>query len=49
MDLKKFFIDGKWVDPINPEYIEIINPSNEQSVGKLYVGSSNDVDSSCST
>ena len=44
MDLKKFFIDGKWVDPINPEYIEIINPSNEQSVGKLYVGSSNDVD-----
>ena len=44
MDLKKFYIDGKWVDPINSEYIEIINPSNEKSIGKLYIGSAGDVD-----
>ena len=44
MELKKFYIDGKWVDPIEKETINLINPANEEIIGKVYVGSAKDLD-----
>ena len=44
MNLSQFYIDGKWVDPVKPETLDIINPANEESVGRLSMGSAQDVD-----
>ena len=44
MSLEKFYINGSWVDPIKKETIDIINPANESIVGKLSVGSAEDID-----
>ena len=44
MNLKKFYINGEWVDPIEPNSIEVINPATEKSLGDVSVGSSVDVD-----
>ena len=44
MNLKKFYINGEWVDPIEPNSIEVINPATEKSLGDVSVGSSADVD-----
>ena len=44
MSLEKFYINGSWVDPIKEETIDIINPADESIVGKLSVGSADDID-----
>ena len=44
MSLEKFYINGSWVDPIKEETINIINPADESIVGKLSVGSAEDID-----
>ena len=44
MSLEKFYINGSWVDPIKKETIDIINPADESIVGKLNVGSAEDID-----
>ena len=44
MSLEKFYINGSWVDPIKKETINIINPADESIVGKLSVGSAEDID-----
>ena len=44
MNLSQFYIDGKWVDPLKPETLDVINPATEESVGKLSLGSELDVD-----
>ena len=44
MSLEKFYINGSWVDPIKKETIDIINPADESTVGKLSVGSAEDID-----
>ena len=44
MSLEKFYINGSWVDPIKKETIDIINPADESIVGKLSVGSAEDID-----
>jgi len=44
MSLEKFYINGSWVDPIKEETIDIINPADESIVGKLSVGSAEDID-----
>ena len=28
----KFYIDGKWVDPVTPKTIDVINPANEEAL-----------------
>ena len=43
MSLSKFYIDGKWVNPVNPSSINIINPATEKSIGEVSVGSLADV------
>ena len=44
MNLEKFYINGEWVDPKKSETIDIINPADETIIGKLNVGSSEDID-----
>ena len=44
MNLSQFYINGKWVDPVKPETLDVINPATEESVGRISVGSAQDVD-----
>ena len=43
-DYSKFYIDGKWVDPVTPKSLDVINPANEEVAGKISMGSEADVD-----
>ena len=40
----KFYIDGQWVDPIEPKTLDVDNPTTEQVSGKIAIGSAADVD-----
>ena len=40
----KFYIDGAWVDPVEPKVLDVINPATEEVVGQISLGSSADVD-----
>ena len=40
----KFYIDGKWVDPVTPKQMDVINPANEAVAGHISAGSAADVD-----
>src|SRR5271154_2590360 len=40
----KFYIDGKWVDPVTPKSIDVINPATEEVAGHISGGSPADVD-----
>ncbi|BCH18434.1 aldehyde dehydrogenase family protein [Mesorhizobium sp. L-2-11] len=39
-----FFIDGKWVAPVVPATLDVIDPSTEEAYTKISVGSKADVD-----
>jgi len=43
-DNVKFYIDGKWVDPVTPKTLEVINPANEEAYARISLGSKADVD-----
>jgi len=43
-DNLKFYIDGKWVDPVTPKMLEVINPANEEAYARISLGSKADVD-----
>ena len=34
----KFYIDGQWVDPIEPKTLDVDNPTTEQVSGKIAIG-----------
>ncbi len=40
----QFYIDGAWVDPIEPRVIDVINPATEQPFTQISVGTAADVD-----
>jgi aldehyde dehydrogenase (NAD+) len=40
----KFYIDGRWVDPVVLQTLDVENPATEQVCGKIAVGSAADVD-----
>ena len=40
----KFYIDGRWVDPIEPKTLNVVNPATEQVSGTISIGSAADVD-----
>jgi len=44
--LKKlqFYIDGQWVDPVEPRTLDVINPATEEIYGCISIGSALDVD-----
>jgi aldehyde dehydrogenase (NAD+) len=39
-----FYIDGQWVDPVVPKTMDVINPSTEEVIGQISLGSKGDVD-----
>ncbi len=40
----KFYIDGEWKEPSVPQFMDVIDPSTEQAIAKIALGSSKDVD-----
>jgi aldehyde dehydrogenase (NAD+) len=40
----KFYINGQWVDPVEPKALDVDNPATEQVSGKISLGSAADVD-----
>ena len=40
----QMYIDGRWVDPITPRSIDVINPATEEPAGQVSMGSAADVD-----
>jgi len=39
-----FYIDGRWVDPVKPAALDVIDPSTEEVIGRISLGSAEDVD-----
>jgi aldehyde dehydrogenase (NAD+) len=40
----QFYIDGRWVDPVTPKTLDVINPATEEPCGRISLGSAADVD-----
>jgi aldehyde dehydrogenase (NAD+) len=40
----KFYIDGQWVDPVEPKTADVENPATEEVCGRISIGSAADVD-----
>ncbi|HWU63945.1 MAG TPA: aldehyde dehydrogenase family protein [Ensifer sp.] len=40
----KFFIDGRWVDPVQPRRLDVINPATEEAFTEISLGSLADVE-----
>ena len=43
-DDRQFYIDGAWVDPIEPKEFKVINPATEEPAGVISMGGPKDVD-----
>ena len=43
-EMLQFYIDGKWVDPVTPHTLDVINPATEEPCGRISLGSAADVD-----
>jgi aldehyde dehydrogenase (NAD+) len=43
-DNRQFYIDGAWVDPVEPKEQKVINPATEEVAGVISMGSGKDVD-----
>ncbi len=39
-----FYINGKWVDPVEPQALDVHNPATEEVIGRVSIGSAADVD-----
>src|SRR5262249_41007904 len=39
----KFYIDGTWVDPVNPRKLDVINPATEEVAGQVSLGGPTDL------
>ena len=44
LDRRKFYIDGEWVDPVEPSNYEVRNPATEASIGTISLGTYDDID-----
>jgi len=44
LDKRQFYIDGHWVDPVQPNDFEVINPSTEEPCATISLGSASDAD-----
>ncbi|HIN92980.1 MAG TPA: aldehyde dehydrogenase family protein [Alphaproteobacteria bacterium] len=40
----QFYINGQWVDPVEPKTLDVINPATEVVAGLISIGSAADVD-----
>ena len=43
-DRLQFYIDGKWVDPVEPRTHDVVNPATQAVLGRISLGSKADVD-----
>ena len=43
-DHLKFYINGEWVDPVEPRIVDVENPATEKVAGRIALGSAADVD-----
>ena len=43
-DHLNFYIDGAWVPPAKPATRDVINPATEKPIGRISMGSAEDVD-----
>jgi len=43
LDNRQFYIDGAWVDPVEPSNFEVFNPATEESVATISLGSIDDI------
>jgi aldehyde dehydrogenase (NAD+) len=41
---EKFYIDGAWIDPVTPKFLDVIDPSTEEAYTRIAIGSAADVD-----
>ena len=48
LDKKKFYINGKWVSPIESRAFKVIDPSNEEPCAEISLGGKKDVDNAVS-
>src|SRR5271166_4318100 len=44
IECRDFYIDGKWVAPVQPRNLAVINPATEEPVATISLGSAADVD-----
>src|SRR5262245_43236444 len=40
---RKFYIDGKWVEPHSKQTLEVLNPANEEVIATIALGDQEDV------
>ena len=40
----KFYIDGRWVEPLGKKTIDVVNPATEEVIGRVSLGTAEDVD-----
>eukprot|EP00003_Mantamonas_plastica_P012699 TRINITY_DN22652_c0_g1_i1.p2 TRINITY_DN22652_c0_g1~~TRINITY_DN22652_c0_g1_i1.p2 ORF type:complete len:115 (+),score=14.16 TRINITY_DN22652_c0_g1_i1:745-1089(+) len=40
----KFYINGKWIDPISSQKMDVINPATEEVITQITLASEEDVD-----
>ena len=40
----KFYINGKWVDPLTTHRLGVVNPATEELIGEIAMGEADDVD-----
>jgi aldehyde dehydrogenase (NAD+) len=43
-DTTRFYIDGQWVDPVDPSWFERVDPASERITGRLALGNAADVE-----
>ena len=44
LDLRKFYINGSWCDPLQARELDVINPATEQAIATVSLGTASDVD-----
>ncbi len=44
IEKRQFYIDGEWVDPVEPRSLDVVNPATEEVYGCISLGSAADVD-----
>ncbi len=43
-DYTKFYIGGKWIEPVGRDTLDVLNPATEEVAGKITLGNADDVD-----
>ncbi|MEJ1120630.1 MULTISPECIES: aldehyde dehydrogenase family protein [Phyllobacterium] len=43
LDKRKFYINGEWVDPLQPNDLEVLNPATEKPIAVISMGTAADV------